>query len=172
MNKFALTAVASVVLSISAQAGHQVVTVSKNPKNPVPESCFADHELQLDVFGAFSNYKGDNGFGGGIGLNYFFTRNIGLGIEAQYVDTDNSAWTGTGSVIFRFPIEGSFCWAPYLKVQGGVTDNDVKAGFYGGGGGVEFRLNPHWGLFAEGTYNWAAADQDFANARLGVRFVF
>ena len=171
MKSLALAAAASVVLSIAAHAGHQVVD-NKKTVVPTQEPCFKDHELQLDVFGAYSNYKGDNGWGGGIGLNYFFTKNIGFGIDAQYIDLDTANWTEEAALIVRFPIEGSLCWAPYIKGVGGVTNHDVKAGFGGVGGGVEFRFSPKFGFYVEGTYNWAAADQDFANGRAGFRFIF
>jgi predicted porin len=171
MKTLALTAAACLAFTFSAQAGHQVV--DKNPKNPVPpEPCFRAGELQLDVFGAYSNYKGDNGWGGGIGLTYFFTNNIGFGVDGQYIDLDTANWTEEAALIVRFPIEGSLCWAPYIKGVGGVTNHDVKAGFGGVGGGVEFRFTPKFGFYMEGTYNWAAADQDFANGRAGFRFVF
>jgi len=61
----------------------------------IPEtSCFSDHEWQVDLFGQYSVGEGpnqvglfrDHGWGGGIGLNYFFSRNIGLGIDAAWLD--------------------------------------------------------------------------------------
>jgi hypothetical protein len=171
MNKIVLTALASAALSLGAQAGQPIV--DKNPKNPVEEPCFADQEFQIDTYAVYSNYKGDTGAGGGLSLNYFFHRNIGIGADVNVVDTDDTAWTYGAHLLFRYPIEsGSLCWAPYAKIGGGITDNDVKAGYYGAGGGIELRFSPKWGIYGEGGYYWAAADQDFAQARLGFRWVF
>jgi hypothetical protein len=171
MKSLAFVAVASIALSLGAQAGQP--SVDKNPKNPVAPSCFGDTELQIDTYATYANYKGDTGFGGGIALNYFFQRNIGIGADVNVTGTDETAWVYSAHVIARYPLEfGSTCLAPYVKVAGGITDNDTTAGFFGVGGGLEFRVSPRWGIFGEGSYNWAAADEDFAQARAGLRWVF
>jgi hypothetical protein len=58
-----------------------------------PETCFAEHEFQIDIFGQYSVGEGpnqvqlfrDHGWGGGIGFNYFFTRNLGVGVDAAWL---------------------------------------------------------------------------------------
>jgi hypothetical protein len=130
-----ITALACSVLASAAFAGERVSTVDKNYKavQPAAESCFGDHELQIDIFGQYTVGEGpsnagpirDHGWGGGIGINYFFTRNIGLGIDAAWLyandrhfhdgDDDNGKTTihnFSGSLIARFPIDEK-CLAPF-----------------------------------------------------------
>ena len=143
-----------------------------------PEPCFAETELQLDIYaaGAFITHdSGDDGFGGGIGLNYYFTRNFGVAVDGTLTDNDNGTWQTFGHLLVRFPIDsGSLCWAPYLKVGGGYTVDGDDPWVWGGGGGVEFRLNPKFGIFAEGGYYWGIHDSaaDFTQVKAGVRFIF
>jgi hypothetical protein len=172
MKKLAFAASASIAMILSAQAGHPVV--DKNPKNPVPEPCFADKELQIDTYAVYNNFNGADGFGGGLALNYYFHRNFGVGLDVNVSDASgDTAWNYGAHLLARYPVElGSVCLAPYLKVAGGVTDRDGSEGFVGVGGGLELRFSPHWGIFGEGSYNWASDDDDFAQARLGLRWVF
>jgi len=71
-----------------------IAVESKAYKAPVePTLCFADQEWQIDIFGQYSDGNGphhagifrDHGWGGGIGVNYFFTRNFGLGVDASWL---------------------------------------------------------------------------------------
>jgi hypothetical protein len=177
MNKSVLIAVASVIsLPLSSFAGHAIV--DKNPKNPVPPpSCFADQELQLDVYAAYVDSESDSshgdGWGGGLGLNYYFQRNVGVGLDATITTgSPSELWQFSAFLLLRYPIEGSFCWAPYMKLGGGWEFNGDNEGFLLGGGGVEFRFNPKWGFFTEATFNWADNDSSSLQARAGFRFVF
>src|SRR5947207_4143324 len=119
---------ATLAISASAFAGE---TVSKTVRPAEPE-CFRAHELSLDMFGQYSDGNApshagpirDHGWGGGVGLNYFFTRNFGLGLDAAWLATEEPSFTRlpvpaalrrgdgstvthnfSGSVIYRFPID-------------------------------------------------------------------
>src|SRR6478735_2750536 len=91
--KATYTLLASVLLVSLASAGERQVTIDKNYKAPLPLDCFKDQELQIDLFGQYSVGEGpdhagpirDHGWGGGIGVNYFFTRNIGIGVDAAWL---------------------------------------------------------------------------------------
>ena len=175
---------------------------SKEYKAPVEEpQCFGDHEFQADIFGAYGvTEEGqgaimrDHGWGGGVGLNYFFTRWFGLGVDGCWLDVkpgdshrivengeththvDSAA---TGSIILRYPID-RWCLAPYMFVGGGAQ---WSCGVYGSahaGAGLEYRIIPQkLGIFVDGRCTVLAdkssvpiSNPHFTLIRAGVRFVF
>ena len=176
MKKLATLTFAS--LATVAFAGQPVVTtVDKGYKPIVTEPCFAEQELQLDLFGAFIETEGDShdgGWGGGIGINYYFSRHIGIGVDYTIVDGDGEELhLVNGHLLARWPIDlGDLCLAPYLKAGGGWQVNGASDANWGGCGGIEFRLNPEFGIFAEGGYYWSADDDNYIAARAGIRFIF
>jgi hypothetical protein len=181
MNKIALSVIASLAVASGALAGQPMAAPSKDYKAPAPTPCFRDTELQLDVFASYtwitSNKLRDNqdGVGGGLGVNYYFTRHIGIGVDGQIFDGGvNGLWTFTGNLLARFPIEtGGVCLAPYLLAGGGLAADGSVQGVWNIGGGVEWRIVPEKiGIYAEGRYIWNDEHGDGATARLGVRFVF
>jgi hypothetical protein len=200
MKKLTITLFASIALAASSFAGHEMVSSGKEykgGKGPIPPVlCFADKELQLDVFGAYQVGEGpthagpigDHGWGGGIGVNYFFSRYIGVGAEGYWIAADHNAAADVdggettfhnigGSLIFRLPID-ELCLAPYAFIGGGaVLDSDDWAvGF--AGVGVEYRIIPNkLGVFVDGRFNYYGDryghdDQNNYTARAGVRWVF
>jgi hypothetical protein len=176
MKKIALPLIAVLALASSAFAGHEVKE-TKDYKAPV-EPCFKDQELQLDIFGnwteATNNNRNANGFGGGAGVNYFFMKYLGLGVDGAVRDGGRRAVADfSGRLIARFPIEmGSLCLAPYVFGGGGLEFDDVTVGTWHAGGGLEWRVTHQVGVFGEGRYTWGGNDVDSAQARLGVRIVF
>jgi hypothetical protein len=161
--------------SSSAFAGHEM---SGKELKQAAEPCFKDTELQVDVFGSFtapsSGSAHDDGFGGGIGVNYFFQRHFGVGIDGNvYNGGVQGVFDVTARIIARYPLElGSFCLAPYVFGGGGVQTNGVTNGTWLAGGGLEWRATEQFGVFGEGRYTWGSADSDAAQARIGVRVVF
>ncbi len=186
MNKIALSFIASVTVAGSALAGQPMMHTGKDYKAPIPPPvpCFRDTEFQLDVFGSYTwvtqgssilDNRDADGVGGGIGLNYFFTRYLGIGIDSNIFEGDvNGLWTFTGNLIARFPIEaGGVCLAPYILGGGGYAVDGQGEGIWQAGGGLEWRVVPEkLGVYAEGRYIWADEHGDMAQVRLGVRFVF
>lgn len=179
MKKNALPYLACLAFASSAFAGQPVVE-SKDYKAPAPEPCFRDQEFQLDVFGSYTDSRSANphadGFGGGIALNYFFMRYVGVGVDGNLFDGDaNGVWSTTGRIIARFPIDngiGNLCLAPYIFGGGGYEVNGDGFGTLHAGGGLEWRATQSFGVFGEGRYTWGEDDQNSAQARVGVRFVF
>ena len=173
MKKIAFSLVACLAVAGTALAGKEI----KEYKQPV-EPCFKDTELQLDLFGSYTDTEGGgytDGVGGGVGINYFFTRYIGIGADTNVFDGGaNGVWNSTGSIIARFPVElGGLCLAPYVFGGGGIQYDGAKAGTLHAGGGLEFRIVPEkFGIYAEGRYTWATVTDDSAQARVGVRLVF
>lgn len=177
MKKLTYSFLASAALATSAFAGHEAV-VSKEYKAPAPEPCFRDSEFQLDVFGSYSGASSNevigDGWGGGIGVNYFFTRNIGIAASGNVYDgTHDGIWHTDLDVVIRFPMEGSVCIAPYIQGGGGILTDGTTVGTWNAGAGLEWRATPTFGIFGEGRYIWAAnGATDSAQARVGLRFVF
>jgi hypothetical protein len=197
MKKLTTSLLAVVGLMGTAFAGHEVVSTGKDYKPIAPTPCFNDRELQVDVFGAYAVGEGphqvglfrDHGWGGGIGVNYFFTRNVGIGVDATWLyakeasDTDGvegdhtTIHNFTGSLIFRLPMDES-CLAPYFFVGGGFHVDGEQWASAHAGVGIEYRIVPQKvGLFADGRWTYLGDrfgndDLNFFSTRLGVRFVF
>lgn len=192
---------ASLALAGATLAGDHTYSTGKSYKQPVapaaPTSCFSDRELQIDTFGQASFGSSDKiglfsetAWGGGVGLNYFFHRNIGLGVDAAWLSAKESTLGNTsgnhertvlhnvsGSVILRLPID-SACVAPYAYVGGGYHgDGDNWASGHVGVG-LEYRVVPNKvGIFVDGRWTYLGdrheqTDLNFWTARAGFRLVF
>ena len=180
MKTIVIALAACVSIGGSAVAGHAVRDY-KADKNP-PGACFAETELQLDLFGLYgwsTEGSSGDGFGGGIGVNYFFQRYFGIGVDGAVRDASNhgsresALWNASASLIGRFPLElgGGLCLAPYILGGGGVQANGTTHGSFHAGGGLEWRATPMLGVFTEGRYIWAG-HEDQVQVRLGARIVF
>ena len=165
------------VAASSALAGDHSHKASKDLVAPVIP-CFKDQEFQLDVFGSFTqgarDYRYNDGFGGGIGVNYFFMRYLGVGADGNVYDGGvNGVWSGSASLIARYPVDlGNFCFAPYAFVGGGVRSDGATFGTEHAGAGVEVRVTPRLGVFSDGRYTWSEDRNDSIMTRVGIRFVF
>jgi len=144
-------------------------------------------EVSLDLFASYIHSEGKfndlvetdirNGFwGGGAGLNYFFTRELGIGADfniSSKPDDINLVDQVTGNVIARLPIANSGI-APYLIGGGGRSMSPHYNWVYGGGVGLEMRFNPTTGIFSDARFFWS--DRSTADNRLliraGVRLAF
>lgn len=164
-------------LVASAFAG-QEVKETKDYKAPAAEPCFRDTELQIGIFGSYTDSvkrsPHADGLGGGVEVNYFFMRYLGIGVDGNIFNGDvNGVWDFSGRLIARIPIEtGSICIAPYAFAGGGVEANGDTVGTWLVGGGLEWRATHHLGIFGEGRYTWGADDHESAQARIGVRWAF
>jgi opacity protein-like surface antigen len=191
------TLCASTILVAAAVAGDgKQIAIDKGYHAP-EASCFKDQELQIDIFGQYTVGEGpshagpvrDHGWGGGIGINYFFTRNIGIGIDAAWLYAKDRSSVGdddddhttihnfSGSLIARFPIDDK-CLAPYLYVGGGAAVDGEQWASAHAGAGLEFRVQPQkMGIFVDGRWTYYGdrfGHEDLNNfsGRVGVRWVF
>jgi hypothetical protein len=172
MKNLLYSAVAAAALTGTSIAGTPMYS---SKSYAAPEPCFRDTELQLDVFGSYSDGRAGHGdgWGGGLGVNYFFTRILGVGAAANVYDgNSNGEWNFDLDLIARFPIEGGVCIAPYILAGGGLGANGDTYGTWNVGGGLEWRATSSFGIFGEGRYIWGESSQDTATARVGLRFVF
>ncbi|MEO6034564.1 MAG: hypothetical protein ABIQ35_04840 [Verrucomicrobiota bacterium] len=145
---------------------------------------YAAQEFTLDLFGTYSKDKAKFNdtfdrtarhglFGGGIGANYFITRNFGLGGDIFAQTEDNAFIHGTsGSAILRWPIDSCHL-APYIFGGGGRTFEGQDSWNLHAGVGLEFRLNAHTGIFVDGRHVFHIdKGSDYAQLRTGLRFAF
>jgi len=147
------------------------------------DNLYTANELSLDMFGAYlaGQRKIEDVFktnirhgvwGGGVGVNYFFTRNIGVGGDAIIPDDGGNFIDNVdGSLIARFPIANSGL-APYVYGGGGRQTQPVWEWTGHAGVGLEYRFNPVTGIFADARYIWPDKTPDEMLIRAGLRFVF
>jgi len=159
-------------------AGHFAYDTGNAPR-------YTPAEFSFDAFGSYvagerrfnklfeTNIRhGD--WGGGVGLNYFFTREIGIGGEINMgANGGNFIDQGVGSVFLRWPFEPSG-FAPYIFGGGGRGTDPVWEWLVHGGIGVEYRFNPVTGVFFDTRYVWHIRDgsSDRIMFRAGLRLVF
>jgi hypothetical protein len=173
------------VLAAIAFTGNVVAgTDYKTSKNVVEDTClYRNSEFQVDTFATGAFYKnGRPGWGGGLGLNYFLFRYIGLGIEQDLIGRDDNGsnayaeWGTIGNVFLRYPI-CSLNLAPYVMVGGGAFYGTSKTTGVGHvGGGLEYRFNNNIGVFTDArwlfTGNGNNDDNGALLGRAGLRFSF
>jgi hypothetical protein len=146
-------------------------------KEVVVDTCrFRDSEWQLDLFGSGGFYKqGQPGWGGGAGINYFFLKYVGIGVEQTLVGREDVAEWGTfGNVFLRYPI-CSWNLSPYVVAGLGALYGQTTAILAGTvGGGLEYRFTDNIGIFADARwlYNSGVTDSGAVVARTGVRLAF
>lgn len=173
-----------VILAIVALTGSSFAKEHKKVILEEDRIClFRGNELQVDAFGSGIFYKnGRPGWGGGLGVNYFFSRYIGIGVEQGLVGrNDNGSksyteWNTLGSLFLRYPI-CSWNLAPYAMIGGGAfygTGQGIGVGHVGGG--LEYRFSENVGLFTDARWLYTG-EQNFDQsgavyARAGLRFAF
>jgi len=142
-------------------------------------------ELSFDAFGSYiagerrfnklfeTNIRhGD--WGGGVGLNYFFLREVGIGADINIpANGGNFIDQVDGSLILRWPFEPSG-FAPYVFGGGGRSTDPIWEWIVHAGIGIEYRFNPTTGVFFDTRYIWHVTDgsSDRILFRGGLRFVF
>ena len=108
------------------------------------------------------------GFGGaGAEAKVFVTRNLGLGLEGDWLDGGSSLGTALGTVTARFPLGPC---APYVFGGAGVQFGDRTQAVGKLGGGLEHRFSPQTGVFVDAA--WMFSDHENAAVfRAGVSLI-
>jgi hypothetical protein len=144
-------------------------------------------ELSVDAFGTASlgqytiehsiNYHAERvrhnaRLGVGAGINYFITRNIGIGADA-YSENTTGAFidSASASLILRLPL-GQSGFAPYAFGGGGRQFDMAEAWFAQAGAGMEYRFTPHVGVFIDARGVVPKETKYYGVARFGVRLAF
>ncbi|MES2309980.1 MAG: outer membrane beta-barrel protein [Verrucomicrobiota bacterium] len=154
---------------------------AKDLKKPMIEQdlpyLFKANEWSVDVFGtrAFTEKSGlyRDDFGGGLGVNYFFSRYFGVGFDGYAWDGSKNDTVGavSGNLIVRFPIEHCHL-APYLFAGPGGHFGPQTELSAQGGGGVEYRFSDKMGVFADARYVAVDNQNNYVLPRVGLRFNF
>jgi len=151
-----------------------------NAKNPAPPSgaeCTAfdpGFEFSAYLGASIPTGEGDNTWGGGLGVAYFFTENIGADFNWAPFDYEPTTHFFTADLALRWPVKTS-CFAPYVIGGGGFVSNGDSEGVWRIGAGVDFRPAAlgDIGIFFDATYNWMDGIYDDTTIlRLGLRFPF
>ncbi len=144
---------------------------------------FTSRELSLDLFGSYLNPERNiehlfdtnirhGKWGGGVGLNYFFTPQLGIGGDINIPDNGGRFIDSLdGNLIARWPIQ-SVGLAPYIFGGGGRGFDPSWEWFGDAGIGLEFRMSPVTGFFVDGRYMWPQISADKLLLRAGIRVVF
>lgn len=144
---------------------------------------YTANELSLDLFGSYlagqrkiedifkTNIR--HGFwGGGVGLNYFPDKYLGIGGDINMpVNGGHLVDNISGQLIARFPIDNSGL-APYVFGGGGRTTWPAWNWEGHAGVGLEYRFNPGMGIFGDARYTWVKNTPDELLIRTGLRVVF
>ena len=156
------------------------------------DGVFAAGSLSRDRF-----LNKDEAWGGGLELKYFWTKNLGLGLEGWAVDAQKTVGAGLVTFTMRCPI-GCSRVAPYFfagvgAIFGGsrteqflVQSNQGATAFFQSrvqsestraigqfGGGVEFRFNERIGWINDFSWNVVeGVRNNFGMVRTGISFFF
>lgn len=160
------------------------MAVAQSQYNSPDEPLFRANEFSLDMFGSVSvgqqtinhisgeHVRDDGKLGAGIGLNYFLTRNIGIGGDAYTENTaHNFVDNASGNLIFRIPID-KIHLAPYVYGGGGYQFDPNEVWFGQIGAGLEVRITHNVSLFADARYVMPEKIDNFGVARGGIRLSF
>ena len=142
------------------------------------------YEFNVDLFGSGSvgqstlenisgdRIKHDGRLGAGAGLSYFFTRNIGLGVDA-YSENAGHSFVDSASLnlIARLPL-GESGFSPYILGGGGRQFDPIELWYGQAGAGIEYRFTRHVGLFTDGRYVFTDGTPNYGLFRLGLRVAF
>jgi len=156
-------------LGISGSAGVQALASSHS------YDLYTADEGSVDLFGAWGSRNRDghssDAWGPGVGANYFFTQNIGAGVDT-YTDGIRLPYLLNLSGIFRYPIPQIPPLAPYGF--GGIGRQWDHAAQWTGhiGVGAEYRFRPHTGAFVDLREVFPADTKDYTVFRFGLRFKF
>ncbi len=156
------------------------------------------NEVSLDLFGSYLNPEQKftklfetnirHGFwGGGAGVNYFFSKFVGIGSDFNISDKPGGNWDFdyvVGNIYLRAPV-GNSGVAPYIYGGGGRGfSSEFVSGpeggtrpydwLYGGGVGLEYRFNPSTGIFTDARFYFSdkATVLNELVIRAGVRLTF
>jgi hypothetical protein len=175
---------ADVSTNSDATTPSMAAATANHDSDTTPTEYYRANELSLDGFatgslGGYSiNHISNNRIrhntqgGAGAGVNYFFTRYVGLGVDAYSENTsgvfiDNAE----GNLILRLPL-GESIVAPYVFGGGGHQFDAAKLWFGQAGAGIEFRFCPHIGIFVDARAVFPNETKYYGVGRAGLRFSF
>ena len=145
---------------------------------------YTANELSLDLFGSYvhgeekfthlaqTDIRHHGNWGGGVGVNYFMTPFFGIMGDINIGNNGgNFVDQAMGAGVIRIPIE-PIGLAPYVFGGGGRGFDPSWEWLAQAGVGLEWRLNPVTGIFADARYIFSQKDDDRLLIRTGLRIVF
>jgi hypothetical protein len=138
---------------------------------PADAGFYGPSELSGDLYGfTASRDRGgadQQAWGPGVGVNYFITRNLGIGADS-YADAFKLPYQANASAIFRYPL-GDSGLAPY-GFAGAGRQWDNRAQWLGHLGiGLEYRFSERTGVFADVREVFPEKTADSIVFRVGFR---
>ncbi len=174
---------AILMLAVKSTLGADNMDADQNLQHGRGDS-YRAHELSMDIFGSaslgkysldhFSNarVRQNTRLGAGVGLNYFFTRNFGIGGDLYSEDTSGAFIdSASANMILRLPL-GHSGFSPYAFGGGGYQFDLAKVWFAQVGAGIEYRFTKHVGAFLDGRWVFPDKTKYYGVARLGLRYAF
>jgi len=144
---------------------------------------FSADELSVEFFGTYTapeygidelfqtDITKDGVWGGGAGLTYFLTREIGLGADFGASEGGGAFINQVlGNIVLRLPWERASL-APYVMGGGGYSFDPVGEWVTHAGLGIEWRPNSATGIFIDGRYIWGDEGGDRLLLRAGLRLI-
>ncbi len=157
---------------------------AQTANNNGPLDLYRAGEFSVDGFGTLSagkytvdhltgaNVRHNARLGAGAGLNYFFTRNIGISGDAYSEDTRGSFIdSASANLTLRLPL-GQGGLAPYVFGGGGRQFDLSHVWFAQFGVGLEYRFTPQVGVFVDTRLVLPDETKYYGVARVGLRFAF
>jgi hypothetical protein len=168
-------------LAVAQTDYHSDTHTDYNHPDNNPEEIFHANEASIDLFGSVSigqqtinhisgdHVRDDGRLGAGIGLNYFITRNIGVGGDAYTENTaHNFVDNASGNLIFRIPIDKAHL-APYVFGGGGYQFDPNEVWFGQVGVGLEVRLTHNLSFIVDARYVMPEQIDNYGVGRAGLR---
>lgn len=150
------------------------------------ESYYRANEFSVDVFGQVrTDDFNDERLGAGVGINYFYTQNWGIGLEGSAENTSGVFVEAVRvNAIYRIPINRSaiyvfaggganFCVPPEESAPGSPdSESGGDKWAFCLGVGVEHRFHEHFGVFSDIRLDKIEDRGATALARVGFRIPF
>ena len=168
-----------IILALASLSTLAAGTISSNPGD-----LYRDKELSFDAFGSASlgnytlnNFTGERArqnvrFGAGGGINYFMSRNFGIGVDGYSENTSGPFVDNvSANLILRFPL-GQSGFSPYIFGGGGYQFDQAKLWSGQAGVGMEYRFTPHMGIFLDARGVLPNETKYYGVGRLGMRMSF
>lgn len=174
----------TLILSVATLVSTAVAALGGEGANTPPAGYYTAGEFSADAFGSASigqytvnhlsstRVRQNTRLGAGAGVNYFITRNLGIGADA-YSENTTGVFIDSASanLILRFPL-GESGFAPYVFGGGGRHFDSLQAWFVQAGGGLEYRFTSSVGVFIDARGVAPDKAKSYGVGRLGMRFTF
>ena len=169
-----MLAIAAVLMLAATAVRGQNFWSSRFEYEPTDPNAFMPYEFSLDLLGTYATRdrkgRSEDAWGLGAGINYFITRNIGVGADT-YADAFHAPYLLNASVIYRYPLP-DIGLAPYGFAGFGRQWEYAPQWTGHLGAGAEFRFNRKTGVFLDVRGVFPDRTKEYALWRAGVRLGF